>query len=86
MSIRSSNDQVRALLPMMMKDDLPPGALPSFVKVMSRITSDHDKATLLSKVVSNHDSLTSSGRDVIIASAATVSSDSDRGRVIVAIA
>ena len=84
-TMSSSYDQTRSLLPMLLADDLPPQSVAQVVKISSRITSDNDKATLFVNTVTHYDALTASTRDAIIAATATIKSDYDRRRTIVAI-
>lgn len=84
-TITSSFDQARVLLPMMLKDDLPPHAIEQVVKIAKRMSSDFDKASLLVNTINNHESVTPSIRDAMIAAAGTIGSDYDRARTVVAI-
>jgi beta-lactamase regulating signal transducer with metallopeptidase domain len=84
-TITSSFDQARVLLPMMLKDDLPPHAIEQVVKIAKRMSSDFDKASLLVSTINDHESVTPSIRDAMIAAAGTIGSDYDRARTVVAI-
>jgi beta-lactamase regulating signal transducer with metallopeptidase domain len=86
MSIHSGYDQSRTLLPLLLKDDLPASSIAQVVKVVTRMTSDNDKATVLVRVMNERTPLTPAVRDAIIAAASTIRSDNDRGRTLTAIA
>jgi beta-lactamase regulating signal transducer with metallopeptidase domain len=86
MSMHSSYDQSRALLPLLMKDDLPASSIAQVVKVASRMSSDNDKAVVFSRVMNDRVPLTAAVRDAIIAAAGTIRSDNDRGRTLIAVA
>jgi beta-lactamase regulating signal transducer with metallopeptidase domain len=86
MSMHSSYDQSRTLLPLLMKDDLPASSVAQIVKVVSRMSSDNDKASVLARVMNDRVVLTSGVRDAIIAAAGTIRSDNDRSRTLVAVA
>jgi hypothetical protein len=86
MSIRSSYDQGRTLLPLLMKDDLPASSIAQVVKAASRMSSDNDKASVFARVMNDRVPLTAGVRDAIIAAAGTIRSDNDRARTLVAVA
>jgi beta-lactamase regulating signal transducer with metallopeptidase domain len=86
MSMHSSYDQSRTLLPLLMKDDLPASSVAQVVKVASRMSSDNDKANVFARVMNDRVPLTAGIRDAIIAATGTIRSDNDRGRTLIAVA
>jgi beta-lactamase regulating signal transducer with metallopeptidase domain len=84
-TITSSFDQARVLLPMLLKDDLPSYAIEQVVKIAGKMSSDFDKASLLVSTINKHESVTPSIRDAMIAATATIGSDYDRARTVLAI-
>jgi beta-lactamase regulating signal transducer with metallopeptidase domain len=85
-SMTSDYERSRTLEPLFLKDSLPMQAVAQVVKIASKMTSDNDKANLIVRTTRDHPSLTQPIRAALIATAATMASDYDRGRSIAAIA
>jgi hypothetical protein len=85
-SMTSDYDRSRTLAPMLLKDSLPMNAVAQVVKIASMMTSDNSKAIIVVKTATDHPSLTQPIRTALISTAATMTSDYDRGRSIAAIA
>jgi hypothetical protein len=85
-SMTSDYDRARTLEPMLLKDSLPMKAVAQVVKIAAMMTSDNSKANLVVKTATDHPSLTQPIRTALISTAATMTSDYDRGRSIAAIA
>lgn len=85
-TMTSDYERNRALTPLLLKDSLPMSAVAQVVKVVSSMTSDLTKATLIITVTSDHPGLTPPIRAALIATTGSFTSDHDRGRAIRAIA
>ena len=85
-SMTSDYERTRTLKPLLLKDSLPMKAVAQVVRIAAMMTSDNDKANLVVRTVMEHAALTPPIRAALIAAAATMTSDYERGRSIAAIA